>query len=66
MTRRLVILAAAACAYASVGPAYSQEYSPRVGKLHGDFTLPAVGGGKAVSLSDFRGKKVLLLHFASW
>jgi len=30
-----------------------------------DFTLPDMNG-KARSLSDFRGKKVLLLTWASW
>ena len=30
-----------------------------------DFTLPALDGGE-VSLSDYRGKKVLILVWASW
>jgi hypothetical protein len=42
------------------------RYAPRVGKLHPDFTLPNIGNGKPVRLSQFRGKKVLLVHFASW
>jgi peroxiredoxin len=37
-----------------------------VGQRHPDFTLPNIATGKPVSLSDFRGKKVLLIHFASW
>ena len=36
-----------------------------VGSLHPDFVLPALDGGFA-RLSDYRGKKVLLIHFASW
>lgn len=36
-----------------------------VGSPHPDFVLPALGGGFA-RLSDYRGKKVLLIHFASW
>ena len=41
-------------------------YKPVVGKLHPDFQLPGIVDGKPVRLSDFRGKKVLLAHFASW
>ena len=41
-------------------------YGPRVGQRHPDFTLPDVASGRPVSLSEFRGKKVLLFHFASW
>ncbi len=48
------------------GGAVGAGYSPRVGTLHGDFTLPNIETGEPVSLSQFRGKKVLLIHFASW
>jgi peroxiredoxin len=41
-------------------------YSPRVGQLHPDFILPGIVDNKPVSLSQFRGRKVLLIHFASW
>lgn len=36
-----------------------------VGSPHPDFVLPTIDGGYA-RLSDYRGKKVLLIHFASW
>ena len=39
---------------------------PGVGDRHPDFTLANIDDGKPVSLSDFRGKKVLLIQFASW
>lgn len=39
---------------------------PAVGDRHPDFTLSAIADGKPKSLSDFRGKKVLLVQFASW
>ena len=39
---------------------------PKVGERHPDFTLPGIADGKPVALSDFRGKKVLLIQFASW
>ncbi|HUT33655.1 MAG TPA: hypothetical protein VNE39_09260 [Planctomycetota bacterium] len=42
------------------------SYAPEVGKRHPDFMLPRIDDRKPVSLSDFRGKKVLLIHFASW
>ena len=44
----------------------AKEYSPHIGERHADFTLPNIEDGKPVSLSQFRGKKVLLIHFASW
>jgi peroxiredoxin len=47
-------------------PAGAAGYNPQVGDRHPDFTLPDVGTGKPKSLSDFRGKKVLLIQFASW
>ena len=47
-------------------PASADPYAPTVGKRHPEFTLPDIRTGKPVSLSDFRGKKVLLIHFASW
>jgi hypothetical protein len=43
-----------------------QIYRPKVGELHVDFCLPQIGSSKPVSLSDYRGTKVLLMHFASW
>ena len=49
-----------------VAGAATTGYAPTVGTRHPDFTLAAVDGGKPVSLSDYRGKKVILLHFASW
>lgn len=36
-----------------------------LGKPHPDFVLPLLEGKKA-TLSDFYGKKLLLIHFASW
>ena len=42
------------------------QYKPTVGQPHPDFALPQIGTDNPVRLSDFRGKKVLLIHFASW
>ena len=55
----LVVLAAAT-------PSDAVPYEPKVGQRHADFTLPNIATGKPVALSDFRGKKVLLIQFASW
>ncbi len=41
-------------------------YPVAIGQPHPDFRLPDVTGSPPVSLSDYRGKKVLLIHFASW
>ena len=46
--------------------ASAQAFEPKVGTLLPDFTLPRIGNGEPVSLSDYRGRKVLLVMFASW
>lgn len=46
--------------------AQATRYAPQVGQAHKDFILPSIDDGKPIQLSDFRGKKVLLMHFASW
>lgn len=38
----------------------------KVGEAYPDFILPRIDNREAVALSDFRGKKVLLIQFASW
>ena len=62
----IVFTAALALLIASDSQAQVASYSPTVGKPHPDFILPSIDDGKPVQLSDFRGKKVLLMHFASW
>ena len=42
------------------------KYRPVVGEPHPDFILPGTEDDKPRRLSDYRGKKVLLVHFASW
>ena len=51
---------------AAATPSLAAPYEPKVGHRHPDFTLADIATGKPVSLSDLRGKKVLLIHFASW
>ncbi len=62
-----------ACALATCGMvlgscpgASARPYAPKVGQRHPDFTLPRIDDRGPVSLSDFRGKRVLLIQFASW
>jgi peroxiredoxin len=47
-------------------PAGAEAYAPRVGQRHPEFTLPNIHDGRPVALGQFRGKKVLLIQFASW
>ncbi len=57
----IALLLVAICTQTSLG-----QYKPVVGQPHADFVLPRIDDRKPVSLSQYRGKKVLLLHFASW
>lgn len=54
-----------ACSLSGVSRA-AEWYSPQVGEPHVDFVLPRIDTREAVSLSQFQGKKVLLIQFASW
>ena len=46
--------------------AVAESYEPREGQRHPDFTLPSIHDGTPVSLSQLRGRKVLLIQFAAW
>lgn len=48
------------------GQELALRYAPEAGEPHPDFVLPRIDNGQPLRLSDFRGQKVLLLHFASW
>ena len=65
---RKLALALAACGMllGSTSRVSAAPYAPKVGERHPDFTLPTIGDRTPVSLSNFRGKKVLLIQFASW
>ena len=64
--RRIALFLVMPVVLAAATPLQSAPYEPAVGQRHPDFTLPNIATGKPVSPSDFRGKKVLLIHFASW
>jgi len=42
------------------------EYNPKVGQRHPEFIMPSIADDAPIKLSDFAGKKVLLINFASW
>jgi hypothetical protein len=44
----------------------SPAVGTKVGQLHPPILLPSLDGKCPVSLSQFAGKKVLLVQFASW
>jgi len=44
----------------------AQTYSWKVGEPLPDLRLPTIDGTRTVSLSELRGKKLLLFEFASW
>ena len=66
--RPIVFMAICFATFASTLSAQTlrERYTPEVGKLHPEFVLPNIQSGELTKLSSFRGKKTLLLHFASW
>ena len=72
MNRIYVAVPAMICTVAAIfmiaNEAHAQvsRYTPKVGEPHADFILPSIDDGMPLQLSDYRGKKVVLMHFASW
>ena len=60
------VLAFIACFFSAANLMAVPSYPPRVGELHPDFVLPRIDNRLPMSLSQFRGKKILLINFASW
>ncbi len=65
MLRTALTLIAASVASAAT-LATAERYPPSVGQPHPDFTLPNIEDRAPVSLASYRGRKVLLIQFASW
>jgi peroxiredoxin len=66
MQKLVLALAVWGMLFGSSASVSAAQYAPKVGERHPDFTLPTIGDRTPVSLSNFRGKKVLLIQFASW
>ena len=47
-------------------PVQQPSVGTEVGQFFPDFKLPSLEGDNLLSLSSFRGKRVLLIQFASW
>jgi hypothetical protein len=37
-----------------------------IGQIHPEIILPSLDGKRTLALSDYRGKKVILIEYASW
>ena len=66
MPSRVLGLACLMPLWLSVMSNAAENYSPRAGQPHPAFTLPRIDNREPVALSQYRGKKVLLIQFASW
>ncbi len=49
-----------------VSPSISLGQKVKVGGPAPDFFVPALDGDRAIRLSDFRGRRVLIFTWASW
>lgn len=68
MTRQhtLAFLVIAAAWSLAALPSAATPAQTAVGEAFPDLVLPTVDGQQTVRLSDHRGKRVLLIEFASW
>jgi len=58
---RMEILSSIACLALA-----TQVYVPKIGERHPPLVLPSIESREPVALADFRGRRLLLIHFASW
>ena len=71
MTPSLAIAAAGSLVIAALFGLHSNARDPvevgrEVGMSFPDFELPTIDGARTLRLSDLRGKRILLIEFASW
>ena len=66
MKNAVFALLTIAVSWMSADFASAERYAPKVGEQHPDFRLPRIDDREPVSLSDYRGQRVLLIQFASW
>jgi hypothetical protein len=58
----LASFASAAAVTAAETPVVGRE----VGQVYPQIVLPSLDGKQPIALSEFRGKKVILIEYASW
>ena len=44
----------------------ARSANTKVGEVYPNYVFPSLEDGRPTALSEFRGKKVILHHFASW
>lgn len=62
----MIVMATASAAMPRTVTAEDTVYAPKVGQVHAEIVLPRIDTRESVLISQYRGKKVLLIHFASW
>ncbi len=62
---RPVALAGSFALLLSIAPAQA-NFAPAEGEVFPELSFPTLEGEVPASLKDYRGKKVLLMQFASW
>jgi hypothetical protein len=67
-TLACVVLMPFALAPAAPMPVASppQAYAPKIGERHPPLVLPSIESREAIALEEYRGQRLLLIHFASW
>jgi len=66
MKPRTFLFITSSAIIATAGTARAAPPDLSVGKPFPNLTLPALNGGRPMSIADFRGQKVILHVFASW
>ena len=61
-----ILIAAALAIPLSQAPAQIQNLAPVDGEVFPEIAFPTLDGKEILTLSAFRGKRVLLMQFASW
>ena len=66
MEKILSMALLALCTMATASTADTLTIGREVGQVFPQVVLPTLDGKRTLALSNFRGKKVLLIEFASW
>ena len=66
LTNHLLLLPIVLLCLLAASPRPALAKKPRVGERVAALRLPTIDGTQTVDLRDLRGKRVLLIEFASW